>query len=140
VFGPLQPAGHAYAAVVPTFVRAALAGEPLPVEGDGHQTRDFTFVGLVVSVVSRAVLERVSCPGPVNLAAGWRTSLLGLAAALEAVLGRPLARRHLAPRPGDVRHSQADTSRLRTLFGPLEPPSLEEGLRQTVGWWRAQLA
>ena len=47
VFGPLQPAGHAYAAVIPAFVDAALAGRPLPVHGDGSQTRDFTFVGTV---------------------------------------------------------------------------------------------
>ena len=52
VFGPLQPAGHAYAAVVPSFVSCALAGTPLPVHGDGTQTRDFTFVATVVSVLS----------------------------------------------------------------------------------------
>jgi UDP-glucose 4-epimerase len=50
MFGPLQPAGHAYAAVVPAFVDAALAGRPLTVHGDGRQTRDFTFVGTVTEV------------------------------------------------------------------------------------------
>ena len=55
VFGPLQAAGHAYAAVVPAFVEAALAGQPLPVHGDGEQSRDFTFVGSVASVLADAV-------------------------------------------------------------------------------------
>ncbi len=56
VFGPLQPADHAYAAVVPTFVAAALRNEPLPVHGDGRQTRDFTFVGSVVAVLTEALV------------------------------------------------------------------------------------
>ena len=57
VFGPLQPAGHAYAAVIPSFVRAAIVGEPLRIHGDGTQSRDFTFVGSVVSAIADA-LER----------------------------------------------------------------------------------
>src|ERR1700688_4464213 len=67
VFGPLQRAGHAYAAVVPSFVAAALAGEALPVHGDGEQTRDFTFVGSVVRVLVEALDRAVTAPGPVNL-------------------------------------------------------------------------
>ena len=55
VFGPLQAAGHAYAAVVPAFVAAALAGEPVTVHGDGEQTRDFTYVGSVCEVITDAV-------------------------------------------------------------------------------------
>src|SRR5262249_11060375 len=55
VFGPLQPAGHAYAAVVPAFVAAALEGEPLIVHGDGKQSRDFTFVDTVTEAIADAV-------------------------------------------------------------------------------------
>ena len=87
VFGPLQPAGHDYAAVVPAFVDAALAGRPLPVHGDGTQSRDFTFVGDVVRVLADAAEHRVAHPTPVNLAFGTRTSLLELISQLEAVLG-----------------------------------------------------
>src|SRR3954449_12227664 len=75
VFGPLQPAGHAYAAVVPAFVEAALAGRPLPVQGDGRQTRDFTFVATVAEVIASAVDRRVTSDRPVNLAFGSRVSL-----------------------------------------------------------------
>jgi UDP-glucose 4-epimerase len=135
VFGPLQPADHAYAAVVPTFVAAALAGDPLPVHGDGHQTRDFTFVGSVVAVLTEALAARIADPGPVNLAFGTRVSLLELVDRLEAIVGRPLERRHTDPRPGDVRDSQADQSRLRRLFPDVEPVPLDAGLRATVEWF-----
>ncbi|HTZ10142.1 MAG TPA: NAD-dependent epimerase/dehydratase family protein [Acidimicrobiales bacterium] len=136
VFGPLQRAGHAYAAVVPIFVAAALDGTPLPVHGDGTQTRDFTYVGSVVGVLVEAVRRRVTAPGPVNLAFGGRASVLELAEALGQVLGRPLPVRHEPSRAGDVRDSQADQSRLRALFPDLAPVPFEEGLRRTVAWAR----
>ena len=135
VFGPLQPAGHAYAAVVPAFVAAALAGRPLPVHGDGEQTRDFTYVGSVVAVLTDAVDRRVSHPEPVNLAFGTRTSLLDLIARLEAILGRTLERDHEPPRAGDVRDSQADNAVLRSLFSDVAAVPLDDGLRSTVDWF-----
>ena len=64
VFGPLQAADHAYAAVVPVFLAAALRGEPLPVHGDGRQTRDFTYVGTVAAVLADAVLRAGDLPRP----------------------------------------------------------------------------
>jgi UDP-glucose 4-epimerase len=137
VFGPLQPAGHAYAAVVPAFVSAAVAGQPLPVHGDGRQTRDFTYVGSVVRVLVAALNERVTAPGPVNLAFGGRSSLLELIALLETVLGRTLPVRHGPARAGDVRDSQADQTRLRGLFPDIEPVPLARGLQSTVDWFRA---
>ena len=82
VFGPLQGAGHPYAAVVPCFVSAALEGRPVTVYGDGEQSRDFTYVGTVCDVIADAVERQVTDPNPVNLAFGNRTSLLEL-------LGRP---------------------------------------------------
>jgi UDP-glucose 4-epimerase len=140
VFGPLQRAGHAYAAVVPAFVSAALRGEPLPVHGDGGQTRDFTYVGSVVRVLVAAVLAGAGAPGPVNLAFGGRSSLLEVVAALEAVLGSPLTLHHGPARAGDVRDSQADQTILRAMFPGIDPVPLEEGLRATVEWFRASLA
>ena len=134
VFGPGQPAGHAYAAAVPAFVSAALADRPLSVFGDGHQTRDFTFVGSVAAVIVDAVLRRVSAPDPVNLAFGSRVPLLTLIDELGSVLGRELRVVHEPPRPGDVRDSQADTARLRALFPGIEPYPLHKGLEATVEW------
>jgi UDP-glucose 4-epimerase len=137
VFGPLQTSGHAYAAVVPSFVSAALAGEPLPVHGDGTQSRDFTYVGTVADVIADAVRRRVSSPGPVNLAFGSRRTLLDVIAMLEGLLGHPLERAHHAVRVGDVPHSQADDTRVRALFPSVLPVEFEEALRNTVEWMRA---
>ena len=136
VFGPLQPAGHAYAAVVPAFLDAALADRPLTVHGDGGQSRDFTYVGTVAQVITEAVLGRVVHADPVNLAFGTRTSLLELVGELSAVLGRPLEVAHTVARPGDVRDSQADNSRLRELFPTVVPVPLREGLERTAEWFR----
>ena len=137
VFGPLQPAGHAYAAVVPAFVDAALDGRPLPIHGDGQQSRDFTFVDTVTAVITDAVVRGVSSPTPVNLAFGTRTTLLHLVDELEAVLDQPVTVEHLDPRKGDVRHSQADDSALRALFPDIKAVTLSEGLARTVEWMRS---
>ena len=134
VFGPLQRPGHAYAAAVPAFIWAALHDTPLPIYGDGRQSRDFTFVDSVTTVIAEAISRRVTSARPVNLAFGTRTDLLGLVAALEEVLGRPLEIEHAPPRTGDVRHSQADSRALRSLFPEIEPVELHEGLRRTVDW------
>jgi UDP-glucose 4-epimerase len=134
VFGPLQPPNHDYAAVVPAFVSAALQGRPLRVYGDGKQTRDFTFVDTVVNTITDAIERRVTSPDPVNLAFGTRTSLLELIAELEDVFGRPLDVVHEASRPGDIRDSQADRTRLERLFPDISPVPLADGLRKTHAW------
>lgn len=135
VYGPLQAAGHAYAAVIPTFVDAALRGEPLVINGDGQQARDFTFVGSVVSVLADAVLGRVTSPEPVNLAFGTRTSVADLAQRVVTAVGVPAEIRYAAPRPGDVRDSQAASDRLRKLFPGAALTPLDEGLKRTVAWF-----
>jgi UDP-glucose 4-epimerase len=137
VYGPLQTAGHAYAAVVPAFVEAALAGRPIPVHGDGLQTRDFTYVDSVAAIIATAVAAGIGHPEPVNLAFGGRSTLLELIDLLEDVVGHPLERQHQAARAGDVRDSQADQTRLRSLFPDLEPVELPEGLQRTVDWFRS---
>ena len=138
VFGPLQPAGQAYAAVVPAFVSAALEGRPLVVHGDGKQSRDFTFVDTVTEVIADAIDRGVTSPGPVNLAFGTRTDLLTLIAELEMVLGVPLTVEHVETRAGDVKHSQSDSTRLQELFPDVIPTSLSDALRATVDWFRAE--
>jgi UDP-glucose 4-epimerase len=140
VYGPLQPAGHAYAAVVPAVIDAAIRGEPLLIHGDGTQTRDFTFVGTVTAVLADAVVRRVSCAEPVNLAFGTRVSVLDLTRRLSSVLGEPIQVRHGPTRAGDVRDSQAAGDRLRLLFPTATAVPLEEGLRRTVAWFRGRPA
>ena len=135
VFGPLQAAGHAYAAVIPQFVSAAMDGRPLPLDGDGSQSRDFTFVGTVVRVLADAARRRVTSPDPVNLAFGTSTTLRELIALVEQRLGRSVDVESRPPRAGDVPHSQADPSRLLALFPDVAPVPLEEGLDQTMAWF-----
>jgi UDP-glucose 4-epimerase len=138
VYGPGQPPEHVYAAVVPLFVDALLAGRPLTVYGDGTQTRDFVFVGTVCDVVLEAVASGMSVPGPVNVALNTSTSLLELVDALAGVTGLAPEVDFRPPRVGDVLHSRADDSRLRELFPGLEPVTLDAGLRATVEWARAR--
>lgn len=136
VFGPLQPAAHDYAAVIPAFLDAALSGRPLTVHGDGKQSRDFTFVDSVCGVITDALVRGVTHPGPVNLAFGSRIELTTVISMIEDLLGHPVAVVHTEPRPGDVRHSQADSSRLLGLFDGLEPVPFADGLARTVEWFR----
>jgi UDP-glucose 4-epimerase len=136
VYGPLQAAGHAYAAVLPAFIDAALRGVPLTIHGDGEQTRDFTFVGTVTRVLGDAVVGTVTDLEPVNLAFGSRTSLNSVVDQLAEILGERPAVEHVETRAGDVRDSQADNSRLRGHFPDVTPVTLREGLEATVDWFR----
>ncbi|GAA1768576.1 NAD-dependent epimerase/dehydratase family protein [Nostocoides vanveenii] len=137
VYGPLQAAGHAYAAVVPTFIDAALNDRPLIVNGDGFQTRDFTFVGSVTRVLADAAIGRVVDDSPVNLAFGTRTSLNDMITMLGQELGFTPRVEYVAERPGDVRDSQADNARLQGHFPDVRPVPLPEGLAATVAWFRS---
>lgn len=136
VFGPLQRAGHVYAAVIPVFMDALLAGRPLPVNGDGSNSRDFTFVGTVCEVLLDAATRRVVHQEPVNLAFGTNTTLLELISRMEEVTGLTAQVEHREARPGDVQHSQADNAVLRSLFPGVRPVSLDEGLRATYAWFQ----
>jgi UDP-glucose 4-epimerase len=139
VYGPRQRAGHVYAAAIPTFVDALLRDEPLTINGDGHQSRDFTYVGTVCRVLLDAALNRVQAPEPINLAFGARVTLLQVIEQLEDITGRAATRRHVEPRVGDVRHSEADNTTLRSLFPGVEPVPLRQGLEETVAWFLSTL-
>lgn len=136
VYGPYQPADHAYAAVIPRFIDAALNDRPLVVHGDGLQSRDFTHVDTVCHALWSAVTRRLALPDPVNLAFGTRTTLLELISVIEKEVSRPLIVEHIERREGDVRASQSDGIRLREHFPNLEPIPLSAGVSSTVDWFR----
>ncbi|QOC92746.1 NAD-dependent epimerase/dehydratase family protein [Micromonospora craniellae] len=140
VFGPGQRHDHAYAAVIPRFVHAALHGEPVVLHGDGTQSRDFTYVGTVCQVILDALRRRVQHPHPVNLAFGARATLLDVVGELESLLGRSIDREYAAPRVGDVPHSLADDTLLRELFPDVTPVDRLDGLRDTVEWMSGRVA
>ena len=141
VFGPRQAPGHAYAAAISAFTYAALTGAPLTVHGDGTQSRDFTYVGTVAGVIVDAITREVTCTTPVNLAFGSRTSLLEVIERIGDLTGLgPLPCEYTDTRPGDVPHSQADNTLLRSLFPDVTPMSLDDGLRATVDWMQQYVA
>lgn len=136
VYGPLQAAGHAYAAVIPTFIDAAINNRPIPLHGDGMQSRDFTFVGTVASVIARCVIGRITSPTPVNLAFGSNITLNEVIEGIGRELNRSVAVEYLPSRPGDVKHSQAATAELARLLPHLESVAFDDGLRATIDWFR----
>ncbi|MDG4766081.1 NAD-dependent epimerase/dehydratase family protein [Solwaraspora sp. WMMD406] len=136
VYGPGQRHDHAYAAVIPRFVYAALRGEPVVYQGDGRQSRDFTYVDTVCSVLLDAVRRRVTHAHPVNLALGSRVDLVTVVGELERILDRPITVRHETPRPGDVRHSEASGVLLRQLFPEVRAVPIADGLVATVDWFQ----
>jgi len=136
VFGPRQDPASQYAAVIPRFIEAALAGAPLEVHGDGNQSRDFTYIDNVVEANLLAATAPEAAGEVVNVGCGSRVSLLQIIRHLEAILGRPLERHHGARRAGDVEHTQADISKAKRLLGYVPLVEFEAGLRRTVEFFR----
>lgn len=140
VFGPRQDAASPYTGVIALFSAAMLAGRAPTVQGDGLQSRDFTYVDNVVLALMRAA-EAEAAPGNVyNVGNGENTTVLQLVAALNEILGTSLEPIHGEPRLGDVRHSQADVSRARDDLGYEPFVSFREGLAKTVAWLRRKAA
>jgi nucleoside-diphosphate-sugar epimerase len=137
VYGPRQDPGSAYAAVIPKFISMLRAGEPPVINGDGHQSRDFAFVSDVVEAnIAAATAPAEACAGKAyNIAGGAEHSLLDLLALLQGILGTSIEPVHAEPRPGDVRHSFADTSAARDDLGWQPTLEFSEGLRRTVTWF-----
>jgi len=135
IFGPRQDPASEYAAVIPRFICAALAGEGATIFGDGEQTRDFAFVQDAVRAnLLAADAERA--PGEViNVATGRSTSLNQLWHAIRAITGVRADARHAPARAGDVRASVADLSRARELLGFEPAIDLQEGLRRTTEYF-----
>ena len=134
VFGPWQRPDHDYAAVVPKWLWNLMTGQPIEVQGDGNQTRDFTYVDAVVDVLVDALERRVSLDSPVNLAFGKRVSLLEVLAQMEALLGVSAKVNFAAPRVGDVRNSENDPTLFRSVFPTVKPVELDVALEKTGSW------
>jgi UDP-N-acetylglucosamine/UDP-N-acetyl-alpha-D-glucosaminouronate 4-epimerase len=129
VFGPRQDPTSQYAAVVPRFIAAIDAGEPVPVYGDGEQSRDFTYVDNVIEANVRAAEAEAVSGSVLNVATGRQLSVNELADSIGEVLGKPVEREYLPPRAGDVRDSWADVGAARRLLGWEPHVTLEDGLR-----------
>ena len=143
IFGPRQDPEGAYAAVIPKWFAALLAGETVFINGDGQTSRDFCFVENAVRANLLAALSKHSdAPGKsYNVACGQRTTLNELFALLrdlvatrkpEAATAQPV---HRAERPGDVRHSLADVSLATRLLGYEPVIQIKQGLEMAANWY-----
>lgn len=136
VYGPRQDPGSEYAAVIPKFITKALAEEPLVIYGDGLQTRDFVFVKDVVRANIMAAESGET--GVFNIGSGEAVTINELATVIVKFCGKNLEMVHVEPRGGDIMHSQASVERARRI-GYKPEYGLEEGLKDTVKWYRESL-
>lgn len=137
VFGPRQDPDSPYAAVIPIFITHLLQDTSPTIYGDGGQSRDFTYVdnvvhGNLLAADSDRVAGRI-----LNVADGRSTTLLELLRHLNTLLGTDVQPTFAAPRPGDVRASQADITQARQLMDYQPQTNLEEGLRRSIEYYRA---
>ncbi len=137
VYGPRQRPDGPYAAVIPLFIRALMDGVPPTIHGDGHQSRDFSFIDDVVSAnLAAATAPAPACAGKAyNVAGGIEISLLDLLAAIEAAIGLSIPPEFVASRAGDVRHSFADINAITADLAWWPQVAVSEGIARTVAWF-----
>ena len=136
VFGPRQnPLGEA--GVVAIFAHRIVRGEPITINGDGEQTRDYVYVEDVAEATLRA-LERPDASGAVNIGTGIETSVNALLRRLEAVAGLKATAHHGPPKPGEQRRSVLDASLAKRLLGWTPRVTLDEGLRHTLAYFKRE--
>ncbi len=142
VFGPGQDPSSQYSAVIPRFITLAHRGESPTINGDGEQTRDFTFIENVVKanlLAATVPAERVA--GRVfNVGCGDRISVNRLWREISDLTGASVEPRHGPARSGDVRDSLADLTAIRDAMGYHPEVDLREGLERTVAWFGRDVA
>ena len=148
IFGPRQDPNGAYAAVIPLWIAALIGNQPLKINGDGETSRDFCFIENVIQANLLAALAKnpQAINQVYNVALGDRTSLNQLYSMMRELLQARFA--HVAQhapayggfRGGDVRHSQADIGKARSLLGYAPPHRIDAGLAQAMDWYVANLA
>lgn len=136
VFGPRQNPEGGYAAAIPAFVTRTLAGQAIVIHGDGGQTRDFVFVDNVVEANLAAAAAPQAEGQSFNIGSGESTTIQVLVDTIGALADRTPEVSHGPDRPGDIRHSVADVSRARMVLGYRCNVGLEQGLAQTIRWYR----
>ena len=146
VFGRRQDPDGAYAAVIPKFIKQLINGETPTINGDGKQSRDFTYIENVIEANLKACLaERKAAGEAYNIAYGGREYLLDIYYGLVDALGiKDKEGKHLEPnfgpdRAGDIKHSNADISKAKEMLGYDPEWSFERGIKAAIDWYREKL-
>jgi UDP-glucose 4-epimerase len=141
IYGPRQDASNPYSGVIAIFIGMMSEGRRPRVDGDGLQSRDFTYVGNAVQAVVKAADAPAASGNVYNIGNGGSITVLDLIGHLNEVLGTKIQPIFAAGRPGDVRHSQADITLARRDLGYDPKVSFQQGLAWTLEWYRqSQLA
>jgi nucleoside-diphosphate-sugar epimerase len=139
VFGPRQDPTSQYAAAIPAFVAAILGNRSPLVYGDGEQTRDFTYIENVVQA-NLLALESPAINGEViNVACGRSLTINEVIKEINGLLGKNIRPKHVAPRPGDIKHSWADIAAASKVIGFKPVVPFAEGLRRAIDWYTENL-
>ncbi len=136
VYGPRQPTRSSYASVIPTFCAAVAANRPIEIHGDGQQTRDFLYIGDLAEALELAGDKGVAGE-TFNVGSGTATSVADVANVLSEITNAPVRATRKEPRPGDVRHSQADIGKAAARLGFTPRTSLRDGMEKTLAYFRA---
>ena len=136
IFGPWQRPDHEYAAVLPKWISKCIKEEEIEIFGDGEQTRDFTYVGTVIKIITDCISNKVLHPEPVNLAYGNNISLNQVTDLLKNDFP-DLKVKHLSPRGGDVLHSKNDPKLVKSLYPNINIEKFETSLQETIKWFKS---
>lgn len=140
VFGRRQDPNGAYAAVIPKFIKQLLNGEVPTINGDGRQSRDFTYIENVIEANLKACLAPHEAAGTaVNIAYGGREYLIDIYYGLTEALGVNVEPNFGPERAGDIRHSNADISKAKELLGYDPDWSFDRGIKAAIKWYRDNL-
>lgn len=140
VFGRRQDPNGAYAAVIPKFIRQLLHGEVPTINGDGYQSRDFTYIENVIEANLKACLASHDAAGEAfNIAYGGREYLLDIYYGLTEALGVTVEPNFGPDRAGDIKHSNADISKAKELLGYNPDWSFERGIKAAIEWYKNNL-
>jgi len=140
VFGPRQDPKSEYAAVIPKFITAALAGKQPRIFGDGQQSRDFCHIDNVVEAnfAAAAADPRRASGGVFNIGCGEAIDLNRVVALIGDILGRRLEAVYEPERAGDIKHSWGDVGAARAALGFHAALSFSDGLRRTIEWYKTK--
>ena len=140
VFGRRQDPDGAYAAVIPKFLKQLMHGETPTINGDGKQSRDFTYIDNVIEANLKACLAPHEAAGEAfNIAYGGREFLIDIYYGLTKALGVNIEQNFGPDRKGDIKHSNADISKARKLLGYDPDYSFEDGIQLAIDWYKANL-